>query len=762
MENVTSAVNRLGERIRSTRQKQGREIEAKRAKLSRIMQDVADFKTLIASRPDLENAAELNQSIDQTAAGIREALDRSNALETRMKRNNLNIVVAGAARQGKSQMLQMLSGLTPDLIPTGDGGFCTAAQSRITNDSSKKIRVHFLTKERFLCKKIEPYYVGSESGENLGLSPKPRDVQDFINSALPVLQGAGSDAAQKKHYNTLKELHTKLQANAATILPLLNSDPHEVNSAELKPYITKDDSSAVPLYLAVDYVEIHTMFPNGLPEGTMLIDLPGVSEMAANIRENMMDTIRKDADIVLMMKQPRPTGDAWDAYDYQLFTIMEKIFPDLNYRDWLAVIVNENTKEDANNTKQVLDLIEAGRNDDSLPQLIRCNCGSKETVADMLDRNLETLLQKTQKLDDVWYQNFLKEYENALTKAKKLYADLCKGSGNIIDGFDYKHRMEEFRADLRDPIQGNMSNFYGPLKDTLEKCCAEQLDKIFKTISDKYSEMVKNSNEKEDAEFPIFTRKRLETLFRGSLEWKGVIEKAGHQQKWAIITLIRHHFRDFLREEMNKAYLAELMKKMDEKGALTKICGADLNGAAMEPEQRFRFLQEELARDMQGEVAMLSSALDTLLGLEISADGNVLPYFVNSPYFQKLEPGADPKKKDGIDLLCEYTAQYQNEHRYADFAKYVFDELRNLTGKIFKDLRERGNIKGNLSDVLVANANMFILQFYFGETVEDEWAALIKARASRIWPEEFSKAAGRTDWGRRWQRLLSDMRTNVQ
>ena len=326
MGNVSAAVNHLEEKIRSTRQNLRKEIEAKRSTLCQLQQKINDFQALMATRSDLENAAELRSLAAKATTSISTALGNSRNLDTRLKRTHLNIVVAGAARQGKSQMLRMLSGVDGTLIPTGDTTFCTAAQSRITNDSSGKISVHFLSKEDFMRKKVLLFYEDGQNKENLGLSPKPHDLRDFIASELPKMSDT-LDAEKLKYYQNLQEMHTTLKKYAESLLPCLNGEEREVSPAELKPYITKDDPTAVPLYLAVDHVEIHTKFPNGLTEGTMLIDLPGVSEMAPNIRENMKNTIREEADIVLMMKLPSSTGDAWNNYDYQLFRMMGEIFP---------------------------------------------------------------------------------------------------------------------------------------------------------------------------------------------------------------------------------------------------------------------------------------------------------------------------------------------------------------------------------------------------------------------------------------------------
>ncbi len=92
---------------------------------------------------DLRTRAEFKDNFDSIPFGaiekkIGRAREQLDLAITRFKRSNISIAVAGAARQGKSQMLQMLTGLSDTQIPTGDGGFCTAARSEIINDTTNQ------------------------------------------------------------------------------------------------------------------------------------------------------------------------------------------------------------------------------------------------------------------------------------------------------------------------------------------------------------------------------------------------------------------------------------------------------------------------------------------------------------------------------------------------------------------------------------------------------------------------------------------------
>ena len=353
---MNTGMKELVKAIHDVRQERSRDIQGKRAKLLRLQEAVGEFRSLINGNSILENTNELIALAAAVSKSIEAAVVGSDALEERMKRQSLNIVVVGQARQGKSQMLQMLSGVSSSLIPTGDTVICTAAQSRIVNDkSSKRITVHFLSEQKFLEKKVWPYYEASKSRVSIAhLSPCPGSLSEFINNPLPGLPSTAIPSEQK-YYDTLKKIQKALKDHSE-ITSSLNGRILEIfQEGDLKPYVTQDPSQ--PLYLTVDFVEIHTQFPNDIPEGTTLIDLPGLGEMAANIEENMKSTIRNEADIVLMMKLPNVNGDDWLQTDYEAIDSMKPLFPGIDSKDWLTVILNEDTRRDSCNTPQVQALL---------------------------------------------------------------------------------------------------------------------------------------------------------------------------------------------------------------------------------------------------------------------------------------------------------------------------------------------------------------------------------------------------------------------
>ena len=82
------------------------------------------------SDPDAQsNLQQLN--FIQLQAQLKSQLEELNLLKNRFNRDTINIGVIGRAGQGKSRLLQSLTGLSSNEIPTGDRGHCTGVRSTI-------------------------------------------------------------------------------------------------------------------------------------------------------------------------------------------------------------------------------------------------------------------------------------------------------------------------------------------------------------------------------------------------------------------------------------------------------------------------------------------------------------------------------------------------------------------------------------------------------------------------------------------------------
>lgn len=131
------------------------------------------------SEPEAQNLQQLNFHRLQTQ--IQSQLTGLNLLKSRFNRDTINIGVIGRAGQGKSRLLQSLTGLSNNEIPTGDRGHCTGVRSTIQHqpgiDTYGEITFH--SEHSFLQEVIALYY------QDLDLGQVPYSLAEFANNPLP-------------------------------------------------------------------------------------------------------------------------------------------------------------------------------------------------------------------------------------------------------------------------------------------------------------------------------------------------------------------------------------------------------------------------------------------------------------------------------------------------------------------------------------------------------------------------------------------------
>lgn len=251
-ENITDVVNQ----ILLNRKEKAPRVETQASKL-KVMDEAV--RTAMAAKSLVPDAVAFEAIPFSTALDeIHKAAEAVDKAEKRLARKSLNIGIAGKARQGKSKMLQMLTGLSDDQIPTGDGSFCTAARSEITNINKPWACVHFLTETDFMTKRVLPAFTkgAAENGE-LGLEPPPSSLTAFLGSPLPKLTNPTPSA---EFYSELGKLHEAFNANPS-LRSFLGQPPKEVEMSHLRKYVTKDKGDTD--FYVVDYVEIEAPFAVG-------------------------------------------------------------------------------------------------------------------------------------------------------------------------------------------------------------------------------------------------------------------------------------------------------------------------------------------------------------------------------------------------------------------------------------------------------------------------------------------------------------------
>ncbi|SDL94194.1 hypothetical protein [Nonomuraea jiangxiensis] len=312
------------------------ELDRTRRELATRVDDDA-FDTIAAL------AVPLQDLIDSVAVEQKE-LER---VLTRLRRLTLNIGVVGRARQGKSRLLQSLTGLTGQEIPDGDGGFCTGVPSLVRHSpgNATYADVFFHTAESFLNDVIAPYY------ERLKLGPPPHSLARFAE-LLPDLPEDPQDARKAERtsaYGHLAAYHTSLPHYRDL---LAEPSPRRVGAEEIRAYVAQDDlrgERRFHAFRAVRRVQITTSFPQADLAGIGTIDLPGLGDTNLGDSRLLLSALEGDVDIVLFIRRPAPEGDGIQEIDNALYDLAQSALPDIPMEKRSFFFLNRRRSVDQDN-----------------------------------------------------------------------------------------------------------------------------------------------------------------------------------------------------------------------------------------------------------------------------------------------------------------------------------------------------------------------------------------------------------------------------
>jgi hypothetical protein len=276
-------------------------------------------------------------ALDRRAAEVQAALA---AVRARMSRRTMNIGVSGRARNGKSTLLQSLTGLTGEQIPSGAGAPVTAVRSRIFHSDERRdavLKMH--TEESFCAEVIAGYY------EEMRLGPPPRGIDEFGAQALPASkEGLDFNAAERTRLGPMLVRLREMQASIETYRKFLDGQTRHVEFAELRRWVAYpavDDPEPDRRYLAVRDARITCRFPVTDVTALGLVDLPGLGETVPNAEKHHVAGLEYDVDYVLNVKRPDGVNAYWDAHDAAGLGLICQAAGAAPVRDFAAILINQ-------------------------------------------------------------------------------------------------------------------------------------------------------------------------------------------------------------------------------------------------------------------------------------------------------------------------------------------------------------------------------------------------------------------------------------
>jgi hypothetical protein len=316
-----------------------RAVDEQVAALAAAVDDLRAHRTT----PD-ELRAALALPFAEAREGAAEAVALLRVLETRFARDTVNVGVSGQARVGKSTLLQSVSGLGDDQIPTGQALPVTAVRSRIFHSPELRratLRLHSF--DTFAAEVLAPYHA------ELDIAGLPATPDEFRRWRYPAPESGvgGADDTDRPSWVTLLNRLRAMQSSFPTYEHDLSGGERVVALEELRPWVaypTNAEEQAPGLvsrrYLAVRDVRIDCPFPHAQVRRLAIVDLPGLGEFAARAEQHHVAGLQNEVDVVLLVKRPVEGMAYWGEADARALDLIDSARGFADRRDFVFLVLN--------------------------------------------------------------------------------------------------------------------------------------------------------------------------------------------------------------------------------------------------------------------------------------------------------------------------------------------------------------------------------------------------------------------------------------
>ncbi|CAD5978706.1 dynamin family protein [Planktothrix agardhii] len=407
---------------------------------------------------------------------IRENLTSLGRLRGRFSRKTLNIGVIGRMRQGKSTLLQSLTGLKNEVIPALPGKACTAARSTIFHQQGNltTAEIQFHDHDSFLREVIIPYY------EKLGLMPIPSSLEAFVHgeiSSLPL----GANQTNINIYNRLKDdYHTNGKKYQEYLRRgLLNiQDLSQISNYVAQKY---EDSQLINHEcLAVKHVKISCEFPFDEIGAIALVDVPGLGDFRLGDESLVIEALAQEVDFILFICKPSKDGANFVQSDTQLYDLANKSLNDLPSRSILVL----NVDRDGKNQDSCLSMKQDINSENVKMPVLDCviaDCSSPEEANNkVLQAVLDNLRSNVTQLDRKYAEQKIADLQASLIELKQQLQSLQVALPDIDDDeifSRYQNVFDSFWTTITNEMT-ELQNELIQIRDLPDKNLENQIQKV--------------------------------------------------------------------------------------------------------------------------------------------------------------------------------------------------------------------------------------------------------------------------------------------
>lgn len=668
---------------------------------------------------------------------IESELVQLDQLKSRFSRNTLNIGVVGRARQGKSRLLQSLTGLSSSEIPDGDDWHCTGVRSNIHHnpDVNTYAEVTFHTESSFLTEVLAPYY------EQLNLiSFKPRSLDEFTDFTLPPLPRDKEEKQRdREKYEHLCQYYRYLSEYRKF---LSETSPRTIKKEEIREFVAQDTIDRERIYfnyLAVKEVKIVCTFPNVDLGQIVLIDMPGLGDTGIGDDKRMIQTLGQDIDFVLFVRMPKATGDFWGSEDVDLYDLANSALKDLPINEWSFLVLNHinlssgkgdnyrncQSFQEKLATKQV-----NSKYHSDFQEIIIADCAnSEEAQTQILDKVLNYLTQRIEVLD-------------------RQYASACEDRIRQLQR-TISAKLDETKDCWKSPVQDDWFPTYIILFQKLWKQLSNQLEGLI-------SSMIKNRDQ-DDNDLKIAVEKAIQNC-RSNPEIPSLEDIEEKRNTAGSYDIAYNEFLHEVRTHLSKQFLSlddALKQSLEEaKSKVVKVLKVTINLDNISQADGTQFL-EEITVKIPSHLQVLKLGFEILATFDLQYRG-LIQHRIRK-HLDVLTPDRTSYNLSGNFLDLALDLKNKKIVGGTPTAQRIYDNLSKAQAEaVNKCEKELNSLLKEPSQAGFAIVEEFVDRVLRAENVQTEWQIFLQGIASEIWSDEFGSIMARSQLRQQWIRVIED------
>lgn len=705
-------------------------------RFKKLQRDIADhpekYSNLRGNSDVLDRIANIstNRFYDLYSKYNRE-LER---ITSRVQRDSLNISFVGCMGQGKSLVMQSISGLGSNVIPSAEGTSCTGAKSVIVNTDNNSVSakisffsqmelVNIVNKYLEFITRFEPEKVSVSSVEEIkALSSKMDYLSDCASSHSEAISKYEQLTKYIDHYDSY---YTYLGTE-------INVPENEIEKY-VAQYSSNDWSQQYYLYLGVKSASIMCHFPHDDVGKIVLVDTVGLGDTALGVEEDMLNAVANDSDAIIYLIKPDVQRPDVDSKTIEVWGKIQKRISAEYMKEMLFVLLNKVNTEKFNNTGAI-DIIDTKIRDKgySIAKRLIADCSKPNEVrSELLVPVLNQLASRIQIVD----QRLIDKLNELGDELRQAYNEICLQAEKAF----VKSANEDMKRLFHTQISSTYDNMLDKLRELyihkynvlrsqpcaeLEKECQQKLKNILVSVPK-----------------PEEIKKMLDM---GSMTPRAVYETGTNILRMKIINDFTN--LNTVLSEIIEGMKLEVLDIFFNNGLLNKIASFEKGNSSTD------WINSFLAKtDSDSKYPLICAALKAFEKYTINVQG-----FIIHEVRDRL---------DSIDPMIN--------KNYPHFM-FKIDQKDKLAAEIVDELKGKAfDIKAKLTGALVElykvpNRSMFAaitdlcdrLSFSKkdNDTVILEWHWLYEDWMRQIWTEEYDKQSGLRQVIGEWNDVISSLK----